>query len=295
MSKPGKLFCFGLGYSAQRLARQLNGEGWIVAGTVRSNEKRQALLDEGIDAHVFDRGRPIDGAADLLRDVTHVVSSVPPDDLGDPVLDHHLTELQHAESLAWIGYLSTTGVYGDRGGDWVDESSLRTPTQDRSRKRAMAEDSWLTLWERDGLPVHVFRLAGIYGPGRSAIDSLRNGTAKRIVKPGQMFSRIHVDDIAAVLIASMARPNPGAAYNVCDDNPAPPEDVIADAAKLLGIEPPPAVPYEKANLSEMARSFYADNKRVRNERIKNELGVRLKYPDYRTGLQAILAGSNQNK
>jgi nucleoside-diphosphate-sugar epimerase len=295
MSKPGKLFCFGLGYSAQRLARQLNGEGWIVAGTVRSNEKRQALLDEGIDAHVFDRGRPIDGAADLLRDVTHVVSSVPPDDLGDPVLDHHLTELQHAESLAWIGYLSTTGVYGDRGGDWVDESSLRIPTQDRSRKRAMAEDSWLTLWERDGLPVHVFRLAGIYGPGRSAIDSLRNGTAKRIVKPGQMFSRIHVDDIAAVLIASMARPNPGAAYNVCDDNPAPPEDVIADAAKLLGIEPPPAVPYEKANLSEMARSFYADNKRVRNERIKNELGVRLKYPDYRTGLQAILAGSNQNK
>jgi nucleoside-diphosphate-sugar epimerase len=292
MSKPGRLFCFGLGYSALRLARRLRDEGWSIAGTVRSNEKRQALQDEGIDARVFDRGRPMDGAADLLREVTHVVSSVPPDELGDPVLDHHLAELRHAESLAWIGYLSTTGVYGDRGGDWVDESSPRTPTQDRSRKRAMAEDSWLTLWERDGLPVHVFRLAGIYGPGRSAIDSLRNGTAKRVVKPGQMFSRIHVDDIAAVLIASMARPNPGAAYNVCDDNPAPPEDVIADAAKLLGIEPPPAVPYEKANLSEMARSFYADNKRVRNDRIKNELGVRLRYPDYRAGLQAILAESD---
>ena len=292
MSKPGKLFCFGLGYSALHLARRLRDEGWAVAGTVRAKEKRQALLDEGINAHLFDRGRPMDGAADPLRDVTHVVSSVPPDEAGDPVLDHHLAELQHAESLAWIGYLSTTGVYGDRGGDWVDESSPRIPTQDRSRKRAMAEDSWLTLWERDGLPVHVFRLAGIYGPGRSAIDSLRNGTAKRVVKPGQMFSRIHVDDIAAVLIASMARPNPGAAYNVCDDNPAPPEDVIADAAELLGIEPPPAVPYEEANLSEMARSFYADNKRVRNDRIKTELGVRLRYPDYRAGLKAILAESN---
>ena len=289
MSKPGKLFCFGLGFSALHLARVLQREGWAVAGTCRSEEKRQALLAEGIAAHLFDRQQAFIDAAAALRGVTHIVSSIPPDDAGDPVLDMHLRELQDTESLRWIGYLSTTGVYGDHGGEWVDENSARRPTLDRSRRRAMAEDSWLTLWERDGLPVHIFRRAGIYGPGRSAIDSLRSGTAKRIVKPGQVFSRIHVDDIANVLIASIAHPNPGAAYNVCDNNPAPPDEVIAYAADLLGIDPPPAVPFEKAEMSEMARSFYADNKRVRNDRIKEELGVRLKYPDYRTGLRAILA------
>ncbi len=288
MGKPGKFFCFGLGFSARHLARRLLHEGWTVAGTCRSEEKRQALLAEGITAHLFDRQRALSDAAAALRGVTHIVSSIPPDEAGDPVLDLHLRELQDLESLRWIGYLSTTGVYGDRGGDWVDENSSRKPTLDRSRRRALAEDGWLTLWERDGLPVHVFRLAGIYGPGRSAIDSLRSGTAKRIVKPGQVFSRIHVDDIATVLLASMAHPNPGAAYNVCDDNPAPPDEVIAYAAELLGVEPPPIVPYEKAEMSEMARSFYADNKRVRNNRIKEELGVKLKYPDYRAGLRAIL-------
>ncbi|MFM9842440.1 MAG: SDR family oxidoreductase [Dongiaceae bacterium] len=292
MGKPGKLFCFGLGFSALHLARRLQREGWAVAGTCRSEEKRQALLAEGIIAHLFDRQQAVNDAAAALRDATHIMSSIPPDDFGDPVLDLHLRELQNLESLRWIGYLSTTGVYGDRGGDWVDENSPRKPTLDRSRRRALAEDGWLTLWERDGLPVHVFRLAGIYGPGRSAIDTVRGGAAKRIVKPGQVFSRIHVDDIATVLIASMARPNPGAAYNVCDDNPAPPDEVIAYAAELLRVEPPPVEPFEKADLSEMARSFYADNKRVRNNRIKEELGVRLKYPDYRAGLQAILAGSS---
>jgi nucleoside-diphosphate-sugar epimerase len=292
MGKPGKLFCFGLGFSALHLARRLQREGWTVAGTCRSEEKRQALLVEGITAHLFDRQQALNDTATALRDVTHIVSSIPPDDIGDPVLDLHLRELQNLESLRWIGYLSTTGVYGDRGGDWVDENSPRKPTLDRSRRRALAEDGWLTLWERDGLPVHVFRLAGIYGPGRSAIDSVRSGTAKRIVKPGQVFSRIHVDDIATALLASMAHPNPGAAYNVCDDNPAPPDEVIAYAADLLGVEPPPAVPYETAEMSEMARSFYADNKRVRNNRIKEELGVRLKYPDYRAGLQAMLTESS---
>jgi len=291
MGKPGKLFCFGLGFSAQHLARRLQREGWAVAGTCRSEEKRQELKAWGVAAYVLDRERPPTDAGSALRDATHIVSSIPPDDAGDPVLDLHLRELQHLEALRWIGYLSTTGVYGDRGGDWVAENTPRRPTLDRSRRRASAEDHWLTLWERDGLPVHVFRLAGIYGPGRSAIDSVRGGTAKRIVKSGQVFSRIHVDDIASVLIASMARPNPGAAYNVCDDNPAPPDEVIAYAAELLGVEPPPVVPFDKAELSEMARSFYADNKRVRNNRIKEELGVRLKYPDYRAGLQAILAGS----
>lgn len=292
MGKPGKLFCFGLGFSALHLARRLRREGWTVAGTCRSEEKRQTLLAEGITAHLFDRQLALNDTATALRDVTHIVSSIPPDGIGDPVLDLHMRALQNLELLRWIGYLSTTGVYGDRGGDWVDENSARKPTLDRSRRRALAEDGWMTLWERDGLPVHVFRLAGIYGPGRSAIDSVRSGMAKRIVKPGQVFSRIHVDDIATVLLASMAHPNPGAAYNVCDDNPAPPDEVIAYAAELLGVEPPPEVPFEKAEISEMARSFYADNKRVRNNRIKEELGVRLKYPDYRAGLHAILAESS---
>jgi nucleoside-diphosphate-sugar epimerase len=289
MSKPGKLFCFGLGFSARHLAQRLQQDGWAIAGTCRSAEMRQELEALGFAAHVFDRTHLLIDLDAALRGVTHIVSSIPPDEAGDPVLDCHLRELQQLESLRWIGYLSTTGVYGDRGGDWVDENSQRVPTQDRSRRRTLAEDSWLTVWERDGLPVHVFRLAGIYGPGRSAIDSLRDGTAKRIVKAGQVFSRIHVDDIAAVLIASMARPNPGAAYNLCDDNPAPPDEVIAYAAELLGVQPPPVVRFEDAQLSEMARSFYADNKRVRNNRIKKELGVQLTFPDYRSGLQAILA------
>jgi nucleoside-diphosphate-sugar epimerase len=244
----------------------------------------------GIGAHLFDRDQPLADAPALLGDATHVVSSIPPDGAGDPVLDCHGDGLRNLKSLRWVGYLSTTGVYGDRGGDWVDENTPRQPTLDRSRRRARAEDAWLALWERGRVPAHLFRLAGIYGPGRSAIDSIRDGTAKRIVKPGQVFSRIHVEDIAAVLMASMARPNPGVVYNVCDDNPAPPDEVIAYAAELLGVEPPPAVPFEQAQLSDMARSFYADNKRVRNDRIKNELGVRLKHPDYRSGLQAILHG-----
>jgi len=288
MSNPAKLFCFGLGFSALQLAQRLKHEGWIVAGTCRSEEKRQELEALGFAAHIFDRTHSLADAA--LQGVTHIVSSIPPDDTGDSVLDCHVRDLQRLESLRWIGYLSTTGVYGDRGGDWVDENSPRVPTQDRSRRRAQAEDSWLTLWERDGLPIHVFRLAGIYGPGRSAIDSLRDGTAKRVVKPGQLFSRIHVEDTAAVLMASMARPNPGAVYNVCDDNPAPPDEVIVYAAKLLGVEPPLAVPFEQAELSDIARSFYADNKRVRNNRMKEELGVQLKFPDYRSGLKAVLGG-----
>jgi len=292
MVKPGKLFCFGLGYSALHLARRLRREGWTVAGTCRSEEKRQALLAEGITAHLFDRGLPLADPEAAIHDATHILNSIPPDAKVDPVYTEYGTEIAHLHRLRWFGYLSTTGVYGDRGGDWVDEDSDFKPSGERGRRRVMAEAEWVGLLPNSGLPVHIFRLAGIYGPGRSAIDSLRRGTAKRIVKPGQVFSRIHVDDIATVLIASIAHPNPGAAYNVCDDNPAPPDEVIAYAAELLGVEPPPAVPFEQAQLSEMARSFYADNKRVRNNRIKNELGVRLKYPDYRAGLQAILAESN---
>jgi len=209
------------------------------------------------------------------------------------VLDLHGPDIASRRELAWIGYLSTTGVYGDRQGGWVDEESALRPTGERGRRRVAAEAGWRALGQRAGLPAHVFRLAGIYGPGRSAFDALRAGRAQRIEKPGHVFSRIHVADIVQVLHASMARPRAGAIYNLCDDDPAAPADVIAHAAALLGVAPPPIVPFAEAKLSEMARSFYDDNKRVRNDRIKQELGVRLTYPDYRAGLAAILAAERR--
>jgi nucleoside-diphosphate-sugar epimerase len=289
MRKPGKLVCFGLGYTALHLARRLRQDGWTIEGTCRSEEQQQWLKAQGFTAHLFEGGRPLADPEAAIHDATHILNSVPPDAEGDPVFGDYGTVIAHVVRLQWFGYLSTTGVYGDRGGEWFDEDSDLKPTGERGLRRLTAEADWRHLWLNASLPLHIFRLAGIYGPGRSAIDSLRDGTAKRIVKSGQVFSRIHVDDIATVLMASMVWPDPGAVYNVCDDNPAPPDEVIAYAAQLLGVEPPPAVPFERAELSDMARSFYADNKRVRNDRIKEELGVRLKYADYRSGLQAILA------
>jgi nucleoside-diphosphate-sugar epimerase len=284
------LFCFGLGYSALALADALMAKGWRVAGTCRDEEKRHALAARGIEAHLFDRGRPLEDPAAALAGTTHLLSSVPPDAAGDAVIDHHVVDIAAlAGSLQWLGYLSTTGVYGDRQGGWVDETSALLPSGERGRRRVAAEQAWLALMAAHGLPVHLFRLAGIYGPGRSALDAVRAGQAKRVVKPGQVFSRIHVADIVAVLEASMARPHPGAIYNVCDDDPAPPAEVVVHACRLLGVEPPPEVPFERAELSAMARSFYDDNKRVRNDRIKRELGVRLAYPSYRDGLKALLA------
>jgi len=286
-SAGNKLFCFGVGYSALRLADRLVAAGWTVAGTCRTEEKRQALAERGIAAVAFERGHPIDDAATVLADTTHLLSSVPPDDAGDPVLDLHRSDIAAIAGLRWAGYLSTTGVYGDTAGAWVDEAAATHPTNTRSKRRLAAEQDWLGLGRAHGIPVHVFRLAGIYGPGRSVLDQARTGTARRVVKPGQAFSRIHVDDIAAVLEASMAHPDPGAVYNVCDDEPAPSADVVAYACALLGVAPPPEVPFEEADLSPMARSFYADNRRVRNGRIKQDLGVALRYPSYREGLRAI--------
>ena len=286
-----RLFCFGLGYSALALADRLIADGWSVSGTCRTEEKRARLAARGIAAHLFDRDRPLDDVATALEGATHLLSSVPPDATGDPVLEHHaagIAALADGE-LGWAGYLSTTGVYGNRDGGWVDEQSALEPTGERGRRRLSAERAWLGLGADAGLAVHLFRLSGIYGPGRSALDTVRRGRARRIDKPGQVFNRIHVDDIATILQASIAHPNPGAAYNCADDDAAPPQDVIAHACTLLGIEPPPLVPFEQAELSDMARSFYADNKQVRNDRIKAELGVTLMYPSYRDGLAAQLA------
>jgi nucleoside-diphosphate-sugar epimerase len=284
-----RLFVFGLGYSAQVFARRLRARGWRVAGTTRSPEAATAFRAEGVEAFLFDRERPLTDPAAALAGTTHLLAGVPPDQVGDPALDRHGPEIAACTGLAWAGYLSTTGVYGNRDGGWVDEDSALEPTSTRSEHRVAAERAWLELQRTRGLPLHIFRLAGIYGPGRSALDQVRAGTARRIHKPGQVFSRIHVDDIATVLEASIARPHPGRAYNLCDDNPAPPAEVVAQACALVGLAPPPLVPFDAAGLSAMARSFYRDNKRVSNRRIKEELGVALAYPDYRAGLEAILA------
>ena len=284
-----RLLCFGLGYSARVLAFRLVAEGWEVRGTARDPEAAVARAP-GCEMYRFDREHRLPRAA--FDGVTHILVSVPPDAAPgatvDPVLDAHGDDIAALPGLAWLGYLSTTGVYGDRGGFWVDESSELRPSGERGRRRVLAETGWLDLWRRRGVPVHIFRLAAIYGPGRSPFAALREGTAKRILKPGQVFSRIHVEDLASVLAASIARPCPGAVYNVCDDEAAPPEAVVAYAAELLGLPPPPLVPFEEAGLSAMARSFYDDNKRVSNARIKSELGVALRYPTYREGLNAIL-------
>ena len=281
------LFCFGLGYTAGFLARALAAEGWRIAGTSRDAASCERLAGEGFAMHLFAPGQPLAGAAAALADATHVLISVPPDESGDPVLAAHATAIGMLPGLRWLGYLSTTGVYGDRGGAWVDETDTLAPSGERGRRRVAAEAQWLALHRRHGLPLHIFRLAGIYGPGRSALDAVRQGRAQRIDKPGQVFSRVHVADIVAVLRASMARPAPGAIYNVCDDDPAAPEAVIAHASALLGVPPPPLVPFEAARLSPMALSFYDDNKRVSNRRIKDEFGVRLHYPSYKDGLKAL--------
>jgi nucleoside-diphosphate-sugar epimerase len=280
----GKLFCFGLGYSAGFLARRLAGHGWAIAGTSRDGAAAPFALA------AFDRAHPLAAAAERLAQTTHLLISIAPDATGCPVYDCHSAEIAALKQLRWLGYLSSTNVYGDHAGGWVDEAAPPAPSGARGHRRAAAEAAWLALGQRSGVPVQVFRLAGIYGPGRSAIDALRAGTARRIVKPGQVFSRAHVADIAAVLDASMARPRPGGIYNVCDDEAAPPQDVVAYACDLLGVAKPPLIPFEAAELSAMARSFYGESKRVDNARIKRELGVALQYPDYRSGLRAILAG-----
>ncbi len=277
------LFCFGLGFSALHVADRLLALGWRVSGTCRSAEKQAALRARGIDAILFDRERPVPDLARRLTGVTDLLASIPPDAGGDPAIGQHGREIAAAPDLRWVGYLSTTGVYGDCGSAWVDEASPLAPSGERGRRRMLAEAAWAALPQK----AHLFRLAGIYGPGSSALDTVREGRARRVVKPGQVFSRIHVSDIASTIVASMARPNPGAAYNVCDDDPAPPADVVTYACALLGVAPPPIVPYEEADLSPMARSFYDDNKRVRNTRMKQELGVSLAFPDYRVGLKSL--------
>lgn len=282
----GTLLSLGHGYSAAALARQVLPLGWRVIGTVRSPGRAREVEATGVEALLW----PGTDLAPALAAATHLLVSVAPGPGGDPVLSAQGPAIAAAAPhLAWAGYLSTTGVYGDHGGGWVDETTPLAPSTARGVARVAAEADWRALAATSGLPLHIFRLAGIYGPGRGPFRKVRAGTARQIVKPGQVFSRIHVDDIAQVLLASIRHPEPGAVYNVCDDDPAPPEAVLAHAAALLGLPPPPEVAFAEAEMTDMARSFYAESKRVHNERIKRALGVRLLYPDYRAGLAAVLA------
>lgn len=281
------LFCFGLGYSALRLARIGAEQGWTISGTARTAGGAEKIAAEGFYPFIFDGRAPGPGIRDALASATHVLISVPPEEEGDPVLRHHMADLDAASSLAWIGYLSTVGVYGDRQGGWVDETSETLPISPRSRRRLAAEQAWCAFGAHTNRRVQIFRLAGIYGPGRSAIDRLQEGTARRIVKVGQVFNRVHVDDIAAVLSAAIAGNGTQQVYNVTDDEPAPPQDVIAFAADLMRLPPPPEIAFNEADLSPMAASFYADNKRVGNARLREDLGVQLKFPSYREGLRDI--------
>jgi nucleoside-diphosphate-sugar epimerase len=276
-----------MGACALALALRLKPQGWRIAATSRSRERAKALAEQGYDAFQFDE------LAGALAGATHILVSAAPTVEGDPVLSRHVHALSAlVPRPKWLGYLSTTGVYGDRQGGWVDEATPPNPSSERAKRRVAAEHAWIAWGAAVNVPVVIFRLAGIYGPGQNQLTALRAGTARRIVKAGQIFSRIHVDDIAAVLEASIARPCAGAIYNVCDDEPAPPHEVVEYAAKLLGIEPPPAEPFDEAarTLSEMALSFYTDSKRVKNDRIKTELGITLRYPTYREGLAALLSG-----
>ncbi|MEQ1649990.1 MAG: SDR family oxidoreductase [Hyphomicrobiaceae bacterium] len=287
-----KLFCFGLGYSARVLIEHLQetaANQWAFAGTHTRPEPQPAKKRDGdVSIATFSGDGPSAEVRTHLRDATHVLISIPPDLEGDPALRHHGIDLAQLPSLQWIGYLSTIGVYGDAAGGWVDETTPARPSSERALRRALAETQWRSFGTTHGKRVQVFRLPGIYGPGRSVIDSLRDGTAKRVIKPGQVFNRIHVVDIARVLAAAMQAPAVYSIYNVVDDEPAAPQDVITYAAELLGIRAPAEVAFDAARMSPMAQSFYSENKRVKNDRIKQALGVTLQYPTYREGLLAIV-------
>ena len=285
------LFCFGLGYTAEALARRVRPLGWHVAGTARTAEGEARIASLGYEAFLFDGVAPGTKVACALASATHILVSAGPDQEGDPTLRFHESDLAHAPHVRWIGYLSTIGVYGNTDGAWVDETAAPNPGSERAKRRVAAENAWLAFGADHGKRVQIFRLGGIYGPGRSAFDDLRDGTARRIVKPGQVFNRIHVDDIASVLLAAANGAGRHTVYNVTDGTPSPSHEMIAHAAALIATEPPPGISVEEAGLSPMGRSFYAENRRVVNVRLQDDLGVTLAYPSYREGLAAILAKS----
>jgi nucleoside-diphosphate-sugar epimerase len=281
-----RLFVFGFGYSSKAIIEEVRDRFDWIGGTTRSAEKAGALRENGIEPFTFDGETPGDGIADALSTATHVLVSIAPNDAGDPVLNQHGADIA-AASPKWVGYLSTVGVYGNHDGAWVDETTICKPVSKRSVQRVAAEEAWLAFAEQNSVPVQIFRLSGIYGPGRNTFENFKKGRARRLIKPGQVFNRIHVADIAGAVSIAMQSPETRV-FNVTDDQPAPPQDVVTYAAELLGVTPPPEVPFETADLTPMARSFYGENKRVSNQRVKDELGYTFRYPDYRIALNTLV-------
>jgi hypothetical protein len=285
------MMIFGAGFSGLAIARSLAGDCDFAGGTTRGPERFAALQGAGLTPFIYAGGAPSDDLAASLSEITHLVMSIAPDSGGDPLLGAFSGGLrQSMPKLEWIGYLSTVGVYGDHDGEWVDEQTPCKPVSRRSVARLAAEDGWTRLADEAGVPLAIIRLSGIYGPGRNALKTLSEGKARRLIKPGQVFNRIHVADIGGAT-ALLARQRLGGIYNVTDDMPAPPQDVVSEAARIMGVEPPAEMDFETAELSPMARSFYGENKRVSNARIKAS-GYSFMYPDYFTGLAALFDHEN---
>ena len=283
MIKKKKILFFGFGYTAQALFRRLDRQKWKIFGTYFSQKERKRM--PGGTLLKFSRSTLVSNK--YFKNLTHILISIPPDKLGDPTLQKHFLDLAHSKTLQWVGYLSSTSVYGNWNGKWVDESFPLRPIEMRARRRLNAEKKWMKVYNDYEIPVHIFRLAGIYGPGRNVLESIKRNKARIIIKKGQFFSRIHVLDIAKVLLASIKKPNPGSIYNVCDDLPSPPQDVVVYGYRLLKKELPSPIKFKDAALSSLGKSFYKDNKRVRNKKIKKELRIDLTYKNYKIGLNAI--------
>ncbi len=296
MTNEKKLFCFGFGYVCDHLEYYLRSAStpykWDVWGTTSDLEKREIFEQRDISLIIQDQERIMSDVDSVLNGTTHLLISVPPKNLGCPIFRSYVREITSLKTLEWVGYLSTIGIYGDCGGEWVDEESETKPSTIRGSRRAKAEEQWLSLFKRYKAPVHLFRLAGIYGEGRCALDSIRAGIARRIYKENHVFNRIHIEDISQILAASMHHPRAGAIYNMSDDEPAPSHEIISEASKIMGVEEPPLIDIEHANLAPITQSFYSDNKRVGNSLIKNEFGITLKYPTYREGLRQCYAYSH---
>lgn len=286
-----ELLIIGFGYSAAAIAAECRPDMHVRA-TIRGEANIAKVEAAGVEAVLFDGARPSPALAAALASATHLLVSAPPGEEGDPLLCHHRLELENAPRLAWIGYLSTVGVYGNHQGRWVDETTMPRPSSRRAKARVEAEQDWLEMAAKRQIALQIFRLGGIYGPGRNTLCALADGSQRRIVKPGQVFNRIHVADIAGLVKAGMARPHIGPILNGVDDEPAPPQDVVVYASNLMGLDPPPETSLEAAGLSPMGLSFYAENKRVSNRWSKQALGFNLRYPTYRDGLSALAAAKD---
>lgn len=284
------IFAFGLGYSATRFIA-LHGADHAIAGTVRSQAKADALTRDGLEALVFNESGADPVIEARIKAADALLISAAPGLVADPVLERYQMAIWTARNLTAIVYLSTVGVYGDHQGAWVDETSMLRPTSERSIARVKAERAWAAAAGACGAALHVLRLGGIYGPGQNAICNLRRGTARRIAKPGQVFNRIHVDDIAGAIKGALAYEGGGEAWNVVDDEPAPPQDVVAFAAALIGAPLPPLIPFETAELGPMARSFYGENKRCSNRKLVERMPLSLHFPTYREALRSLVDDS----